>query len=236
MTAQALVLRHSCISTCLNFVLLRSSAWNGFSQEVPVTTYAISSSDLPHEHDDFLPLLPIIRRYAGRAFRRWPADHCEEAVAETTAAALISFIRLKRRGKNPLAFPTQLVRWAITHVLAGRRVGSRDNSRDVMNRAAQVRYDFGIDSFTRFGYWHYCLIDHSQTPVPDQVCFRLDFAAWLQTLSLRDQRVAMLLAEGYSTSEVAQRFQVSAGRISQLRREMCDSWELFQADEHPIKT
>ncbi len=201
-----------------------------------MTAYAISSSDLPQEHDDFLPLLPVISRYAGRAFHRWSPDHREEAVAEVTAAALISFITLKQRGKNPFAFPTRLVRWAITHVLAGRRVGSRDNSRDVMSHAAQARHDFGVDSFTRISYWHYSLIDHSRAPVPDQVCFRLDFAAWLKTHSLRDQRIALLLAEGYTTNEVAQRFQVSAGRVSQLRRELCDSWELFQMDEQPVKT
>lgn len=198
-----------------------------------MTSYAIPSSKLPQEHDDFLPLLPVIHRYAGRAFHRWSPDHREEAVAETTAAALVSFINLKQRGRNPLAFPTRLIRWAITHVLAGRRVGSRDNSRDVMSLAAQARHDFGVDSFTRLGFWHCCLIDHSQTPVPDQVCFRLDFAAWLQTRSLRDQRIALLLAEGYLTNEVAQRFQLSAGRVSQLRRELCDSWEEFQADESP---
>ncbi len=198
--------------------------------------YAVAFDHPPREHDDFLPLLPIIRRYAGRAFFRWPADHREEAIAETTAAALVSFIRLKRRGKNPFDFPTRLVRWAITHVLAGRRVGSPYNSHDVMSRAAQIRHDLDVESFTRLGYWHYSLIDHSRAPVPDQVCFRLDFAAWLKTRSLRDQRIALLLAEGYSTNEVAQRFQVSAGRISQLRRELCDSWEQFQADESPDKT
>ncbi len=196
-----------------------------------MTTYAIPSTILPQEHDDFLPLLPVISRYAGRAFHRWSVDHREEAVAEVTAAALISFITLKQRGKNPFAFPTRLVRWAITHVMAGRRVGNRDNSRDVMSRAAQVRHDFGVDSFSRIGYWHYSLIDHSRAPVPDQVCFRIDFAAWLKAHSLRDQRIALLLAEGCTTGEVAQRFKLSAGRVSQLRRELGASWEEFQSDE-----
>jgi len=199
-----------------------------------LTGETITFDQLPREHDDFLPLLPIIHRYARRAFFSWPQVHREEALAETTATAFVSFIRIKQSGKNPFDFPTRLVRWAITHVLAGRHVGSRDNSRDVMARVAQVRHDFGVDSFTRIGYWHYCLIDSRQTPVPDQVSFRIDFAAWLKTLSCREQRIALLLCEGYTTGEVAQRFQLSAGRISQLRRELCDSWEEFQAEEPVI--
>ena len=33
------------------------------------------------------------------------------------------------------------------------------------------------------------LVDNTRSPVPDQVCFRLDFPAWLNTLSEPDKRV-----------------------------------------------
>jgi hypothetical protein len=33
------------------------------------------------------------------------------------------------------------------------------------------------------------------------------------------------------TTRVARRFRVSPSRVSQLRRELCESWKLFQGEE-----
>jgi hypothetical protein len=38
------------------------------------------------------------------------------------------------------------------------------------------------------------------------------------------------LAIGNTTGEVAKRFDVSAGRVSQLRRELAESWKAFQGE------
>lgn len=72
------------------------------------------------------------------------------------------------------------------------------------------------------------VVEDHHTPVPDQVAFRCDFPAWLKNLSVRNRRIAQALAVGHSTGEVAKRFGVSAGRISQMRREMHRSWQEFQ--------
>jgi hypothetical protein len=64
----------------------------------------------------------------------------------------------------------------------------------------------------------------------DQVCFRIDFPNWLHSLARRDRKLALALAMGYSTSEVAKRFSLSPGRISQLRREFFASWGAFQGE------
>ena len=71
------------------------------------------------------------------------------------------------------------------------------------------------------------MVDTRTAPVPDIVAFRCDFPAWLNTLSRRDRRIAEILALGHRTREVAKRFDVSAGRISQLRRELAESWREF---------
>jgi FixJ family two-component response regulator len=63
--------------------------------------------------------------------------------------------------------------------------------------------------------------------VPDIVSFRCDFPAWLETLRHRDRRIAETLALGHRTQDVARRFQVSEGRVSQLRRELAVSWKAF---------
>lgn len=52
------------------------------------------------------------------------------------------------------------------------------------------------------------------------VGFRIDFAEWRSTLTARQQAIANALGNGETTSEVAVRFGVSEGRISQIRREL----------------
>jgi hypothetical protein len=43
-------------------------------------------------------------------------------------------------------------------------------------------------------------------------------------LSIRDRTIALLLAVGERTSDVAQRLGITAGRVSQLRRTLARSW------------
>lgn len=45
-----------------------------------------------------------------------------------------------------------------------------------------------------------------------------------------NRRVAELLAWGHGTEDAANRTGLSAGRVSQLRRELADSWAAFHAD------
>jgi DNA-binding NarL/FixJ family response regulator len=58
---------------------------------------------------------------------------------------------------------------------------------------------------------------------------RIDFGDWMGRLPHRQRRLAELLATGESTSEAAEKFRVSPGRVSQIRRELEDSWDDFQA-------
>ena len=59
---------------------------------------------------------------------------------------------------------------------------------------------------------------------------RLDFAAWLGSLKRRDRRIAETLALGNRTSEVAKKFKVSEGHVSQIGRELAQSWRRFVGD------
>ena len=77
------------------------------------------------------------------------------------------------------------------------------------------------------------MVEDHQTPVADQVAFRIDFPAWLRTQSAHDRRIVETLAIGHSTTEVAKRFHVSAGRISQKRRDFHDSWQDFRGETVP---
>jgi DNA-binding NarL/FixJ family response regulator len=137
-----------------------------------------------------------------------------------------------------VAYPTVLARYAVAQVRDGRKVGSSLNVRDVLSPYAQQRKRFHVERLDRFDddedEWREAVVEDPYTPVFDQVCFRIDFPSWLSRLPRRNRRVAQSLSLGKSTSEVARQYKVSPGRISQLRRELHDSWHGYCADSEPF--
>ncbi len=65
----------------------------------------------------------------------------------------------------------------------------------------------------------------------DRDCTRIDFDAWLKYLPRRNRRIAQSLAVGNSTTDVAERFDLSKGRVSQLRRELKAAWDEFTGED-----
>ena len=76
------------------------------------------------------------------------------------------------------------------------------------------------------------LTGNSMSPA-DVAASRIDFPAWLATLSHRNRRIALRLAAGDAAGSVAQRFGISPGRISQLRRELAEAWQAFHGEFCP---
>ncbi len=107
--------------------------------------------------------------------------------------------------------------------------------RDTSSEYAQRRKHFFVERLDRYdpeeGCWQEAIIEDYRTPVLEQVCFRIDFPAWLQALSPRQRRIAQSLAEGHGTTDVAQKFGLSLARVSQLRRELSDNWRRFYGEE-----
>ena len=200
-----------------------------------MTTNLSSRPTAPRPHDDFLGLMPVVQQCAQFSFREWSPAHREEAIAEAVAAALVSFIGLKRRGKDPFQFPSVIATRAVQHVRHDRHVGGRSNGRDVLSHIARRRHGFGLAGISTERAWQEALVNNTQTPIPDQVAFRCDFPVWLGTLKRRDRRIAILLAEGDSTTDVAARFGLTPGRISQLRRELHTSWQSFHGEPDSAK-
>jgi hypothetical protein len=93
-------------------------------------------------HPRFLRLLPRIYDYAIPAFRDLQRDEREEAVQETVAQAFVLFVRLMRRRRAELVFPTIIARFAIARVRDGRTLGTSLNSRDVSFDQVCFRIDF----------------------------------------------------------------------------------------------
>jgi hypothetical protein len=195
------------------------------------------SSTVAGWHLGFLELLPRIQRHACLAFRRLGPEEREEAVSDVIANALCAYRRLVKLGKQNLAYPYPLARFAVAHYWAGRRVGSSMHSNDVFCSRAQRQGGFQMERFDA-GHvdredWEEALADNTSSPVPDQAAFRIDFPEWLAAQSPRDRRLAKFLALGNGPAEAADRFRVSRARVSQIRRELRQSWAAFQGELPP---
>src|ERR1700730_9364583 len=93
----------------------------------------------PAWHAAFLATLPSIRRQAQFAFRKIHTELREELIQEVVANCLAAYARLVELGKEQLAFPSALARFAIAQVRVGRQVGNRLRIGDAMSRYAQHR-------------------------------------------------------------------------------------------------
>jgi hypothetical protein len=185
-------------------------------------------------HPDFLCLLPLIRRQASMAFRNERRDLREELIQEVIANAFQAFVRLVERGKADLAYATPLAQYGIKQVRQGRRVGAQANKHDLTSPWGRRSHQLKVVSLDRWDReqeeWKEVLVEDRQATPADTAAIRLDFEEWLASLRRRDRTVALRLAMGHRTSQLAKRFRVSPARISQLRSELKDSWNAFQGE------
>ena len=181
-------------------------------------------------HAPFLAMLPSIQRQARRAFSGHSAHDREEAAAAVLALALAAYVRLVELGKPEMAYATVLAEYAVRHYRAGRCVGCRLNCRDVASPACQRRRGFAVESH---GDWELTVIEDRRATPAELAALRVDFGDWLVTLSPRDRKLVNVLATGEPTSAVASMFRVTAGRVSQLRRELFHSWRRFMGEAPP---
>lgn len=183
----------------------------------------------PPWHGQFLAMLPAIQAYARRAFRRLTADDREEAEQAVVALAAVAYARLVRMGKADRGFATPLATFAVKQHRAGRLVGGKANCRDVGSCSCRRR-GCVVESLDQ---WQAALCDSRRATPAETAALRIDLADWLQTLTPRDRRVAGALAGGEPAGRVAEMFRLTAGRVSQLRRELAESWRQFVGEESP---
>jgi hypothetical protein len=188
----------------------------------------------PAWHAAFLATLPSIRRQAQFAFRKIHTELREELIQEVVANCLAAYARLVELGKEQLAFPSALARFAIAQVRVGRQVGNRLRIGDAMSRYAQHRKGFHVERLDQFHEeneeWQEILIEDRRAGPAEIAACRIDFASWLRRLPSRRRKIALTLAEGETTTTAAKKFGVTAARISQLRQWLKESWEAFQGE------
>jgi hypothetical protein len=209
----------------------------------------LSVSHLAQVHANFLTIVPRIEAHGKVYFRHLKCPHRrEDAIQEMLALCWKWFVRLVERGKDPLQFPTTLAAYAAVAVRCGRRLTRPKRTKDVLSPRAQRLHGFKVESLplsTRSSHEHLYstpygqrrqdafeerLRDNTVTPVPDQVQFRIDFPAWLQTLTGRERRLIRAMSRNERTLDLSKQFDLSPGRISQLRKEFREGWTRLCGD------
>jgi len=191
--------------------------------------------------DKFLDMLPAIRNQARFAFRAETPERRDDLVTEVIANCWVAFVRLAERGPEDAIYPTPLVQYAIKQVKDGRKVGSKLNVNDVSSEYAQKSKGFKVESLVQYNQrkqeWKEILIEDRHAGPAETAASRIDFSEWLRSLPRRSRRIAKTLAAGETTKNAARKHRVSAGRISQMRRELKDDWQTFQGeDQAPVST
>lgn len=188
---------------------------------------------------EFARALPRIRRHAVIVFRSVRCiDTRDDCVAEVLAMCWAWWLRLRQRNRDPQQFVSVLAGFAAKAVKSGRRLCGQERAKEALSPHTRRRHGFSARSLpTTFGSSQRradeldeCLRDNTQTPVPDQAAFRLDFRRWLARHRGRARRLVEAMLLGETTQALARRFALSPARISQLRREFLDGWNAFQGE------
>jgi hypothetical protein len=186
-------------------------------------------------HARFLSILPRIELHGRVYFRHLRCPHKkEDLIAEMVALCWKWFLRLAERGRDATGFPSALATFTARAVRSGRRVTGMERAKDALSPLAQQRQGFAVGKLPDRGTLNgspleEALRDNTRSPVDEQVAFRPDFPAWLLTLARRDRRLVEGMALGHRTLDLAHKFRLSAGRVSQLRREFKQRWDRFTA-------
>jgi hypothetical protein len=193
-----------------------------------------SQKSVPDWHAQFVVMLPAITTHAKIAFRHLDAENRAEMVQEVVCNACCAFARLVELGKADLAYAGVLARYGVAQAKDGRKVGGRLNCKDVLSPYCQRRKKIAVERLDKYDKeeqaWQEVLVEDHRAGPADTAAARIDISDWMRSLPRRNRRVAELLATGETTSTTARRFRLSAGRISQLRSELHDSWRRFQGE------
>jgi hypothetical protein len=211
-----------------------------------MSTVSMRQTSWKCAHEQFEHALSQMNISFELAFRHRRFQDRAEAIAEACACAWKAWYGLVKRGKDPVAVGVSgIARYAVRHVLKGRKIGNRVVGRGSMDvyhwRAQQARgfrvipyADVELTEELQGVNWKDFLASSDKLTPADQAIFRIDFDAWLSTLSERKRRTAELLAAGHETGLVARMIGVTPAAVSMARPLLAASWRQFQGEEPGI--
>lgn len=124
--------------------------------------------------------------------------------------------------------------FSIRQVKSGRRLGAKQNIKDITSEYCQLNKGFAVQRLDHYDEenagWQEIVVEDKTSGPAEIAATRIDFAAWLQTLSKKEREIAITLSTGETTGRTARKFGLSASRVSQLRRQFKEAWEEFQGE------
>jgi len=187
--------------------------------------------------DTFLEILERILTHGRIVFR---FHHCpytfEDCLQEMLGLAWLWHCRLVQQGKDPRQFASVIASFAARHVRNGDRLCGYESAKDILSDRARLKHHFQVHRIQSdtclpgSNLTLHALVEHRLASSADRAAFRIDFSEWLCSLRERDANLASDLAVGDTTNEVAQKYQLSPGRVSQLRQELYHSWLRFHGE------
>ena len=151
----------------------------------------------------YAKMLPSIKRHARIAFRHLNPEAKEEAVQNVLANSWAALVGLARRGKLDKAFPTVLANFAEKQTRDHRIVGGHLSIKDILSKYCQANKGITVERLDKYDHVNECwydpeeccheLLAESRNATPaDLAASRIDFDAWLKSLSRRHRRIALL--------------------------------------------
>jgi hypothetical protein len=177
-------------------------------------------------HESFLRELPELEVMAKAHFRHLDPEARDESLQNVRALTWKYWLRLCQQGRGDEEGLLRNVWWfAIRQTKVGRTIIRGDGKRGT---GRQDVYDrtHGKD-IEHIDLNHFISQD---TPVPDQVAFRLDTPIFLAKLTEKQRRIALMLAEGLRTGEIAKQLGVTPAVISQCKARFKELYDEFFAD------
>jgi len=185
----------------------------------------------------FAEVLPYVRASARRAFKRVPcresrADLCQEA----EALAWKRFIQAESKGKDPREFRVVFARRVCAAIWTGHRCARSERRHDPFGIQHQMATGgtplyLGCPRRSYLQQLVVDLVDARQENPADVAVVSLDTRSWLAQLTERNRQLVEGMLLGERTDGLAGQVGLTAGRVSQLRRQLVDDWHAFQGDE-----
>lgn len=179
----------------------------------------------------FVEMLPDIENDARYHLRNLKGEALDEAVQEVVCHACQSFAQLVAQDRAEVATWSTLAKFALKRYREGRRVGGSLNVNDVCSVYCRRQKGVRVLPLGQWDderqEWTELLVEDKKSTPSEIAATRIDYPAFLATLSPRNRRLTQRLVAGDSTGEVSRQFGISIGRVSQLRKQLRLAWEKF---------
>lgn len=175
----------------------------------------------------FAALVIELTRMAVASLRRvyHDPDAMEEAVQNSLALTWQSYHALieQDRAGDP-GIIKSILWYSLKQTRAGRALSrsGNTNAKDATTAARTGKVRFESVDLRQF--------ESDSTPIPERVAFRIDLPKFLGTLNDRQRDMADDLMAGERTQDVAKKYDVTPGAVSQFRNRFKDLLEAYLAE------